>query len=278
MRRDATASEVMEELRRRARDQSALEVLLPACEEFLRLEEETPVPPLPPGYEDASEARALLARGVSLLQREGILIFPQEMGPVWQHVCDVAMQNLDEVSERLQELRAWPETQPERWLATMGQYFRDGEVRVEDPEEKGLFTFLLIHTWRPFLRRWAAALASLTQDAHWREGRCPVCGGQPDFAYLAVETGERHLICARCDTEWRHQRLGCPFCGNKDAATYGYHPDELEMYRLYVCKNCGRYLKTLDLRHVPAERLLAVERVASVAMDVAAMQEGYQSA
>jgi len=56
-----------------------------------------------------------------------------------------------------------------------------------------------------------------------------------------------------------------------------YYPSEDEVYRLYVCEACRRYLKTVDLRKTGGRTVLPrVERVITVAMDVAARRAGYQ--
>jgi FdhE protein len=102
-----------------------------------------------------------------------------------------------------------------------------------------------------------------------------VCGGAPDLAALEAETGARHLLCSRCNSKWLYPRVKCPFCGTTDHAKLAYYPSEDGVYRLYVCRGCRRYLKTVDLREVQREVLLPVERITTVAMDAAARNEGY---
>jgi len=277
MQRHTTAAQAVEQLRQGQHDSPALEALLPTYELLLKLEDETEAPALTIQL-DSSSAQALWEQGIPLLHSEESLILPQAMGAVWQQVCDLAARHLEQQTERLRGAREWPERQSEMWLELMEQYFRDGKAVAEDPQEQDVLSFLLVHTWRPFLRRWATELEDLLENPPWKQGRCPVCGGQPDFAYLGQEAGERYLVCARCDTSWRHQRLGCPFCGNQDSSTYGYYPDDEGLYRLYVCNDCRRYLKTVDLRQAGEGRLLAVERLATIRMDLAALQADYRGA
>lgn len=130
---------------------------------------------------------------------------------------------------------------------------------------------------KPYLA-WAAEqiLPHLDQGL-WKQGNCPVCGGTPDLAFLEEETGARHLVCSRCNSQWRYRRVGCPFCDTSDHSQVVYYPSEDEIYRLYVCNACRRYLKTVDLRQTSRRPMLPqVERVTTVAMDVAARQEGYR--
>jgi len=236
---------------------------------------EAPPPPIEP---TSAEAGALLQEGIPLLQQGEVPVLPELMADIWCEVCELTAQHLENQAEELHKVKLWPEEKPQLWLARMAQYFRDGEVESESQQEKDFLTFLLVHTWRPFLRPWATQLAPLTEDARWQRGHCPVCGGQPDFAYLGEEGGERFLVCGRCDTEWRYPRLGCPFCGNQDTSSYGYYPDDEGVYRLYACNKCRRYVKTIDLRQAEGKRLLPVERVATVGMDFAALQAEYRSA
>jgi FdhE protein len=69
--------------------------------------------------------------------------------------------------------------------------------------------------------------------------------------------------------------VGCPFCGITDHTKVVYYPSEDRVYRLYVCQECQRYLKTIDLREAKHAISLPVERVTTVAMDAVARQEGY---
>jgi len=275
--RSVTPDELQNELQKCTGQLPFLEPLIPAYVALLHIEQSTDVPPLPLEV-TPSEARSMLERGIPLLHRDAPPILPEAIGEVWVRVCDVAARSLEQQAEALQAARDWPQTQREEWLAALGQYFRDGELSRDDPAEKELLAFLMVHAWRPFLLRWANDLAPLLNDGLWGKKNCPACGGQPDFACLTQETGERRLFCSRCDTEWHFDRVGCPFCGNRDPATYGYYTNEDSPYRLYACNQCRRYLKTLDLRQVIGERILPVERIVSSGIDASALQAGYRGA
>lgn len=129
---------------------------------------------------------------------------------------------------------------------------------------------------KPYLE-WAAeqVLPHIDQE-RWKRGYCPVCGGAPDFACLEENKGARHLVCSRCNSQWLYHRLGCPFCGSHDHTDLFYYTSEDEAHRLYICQACRRYLKVVDLRRVGRQVLVPVERITTVAMDVAARQEGYK--
>lgn len=155
-----------------------------------------------------------------------------------------------------------------------------GEVSVEPsgPPEAATLAHLSVDlALRPYLEWGAEQLRPYVEaQGAWRRGYCPICGGAPDFASLDEESGARHLLCSRCNTQWPYHRLGCPFCGTTDHTKLFYYPSDDGVYRLYVCQECRRYLKTIDLRQARHAVLLPLERVTSVAMDAAALEEGYR--
>jgi len=108
----------------------------------------------------------------------------------------------------------------------------------------------------------------------WQRNYCPICGGKPSFAALDKETGARSLLCSRCSSVWRYNRIGCPFCENIDEQIYYLSEDG--RYRLYVCDECKRYIKTIDLRMAGDEVCLPVENIITIAMDIAAQEKGYR--
>lgn len=137
--------------------------------------------------------------------------------------------------------------------------------------------FMLMAAMKPFLTRVAELVLPYINQDLWRRGRCPVCGGLPDFALLDQERGSRYLFCSRCDTQWLFKRVECPFCSNDDPASLAYFVGEDETYRLYVCEVCHRWLKAVDLRQGEKKLLLPVERVLTLGLDEQAILAGYGS-
>lgn len=109
----------------------------------------------------------------------------------------------------------------------------------------------------------------------WAQGYCPVCGGRPNFALLEAERGARRLLCSRCNSVWPYSRVGCPFCKSKEKQNY--YPSEDGVYRLYVCPDCHRYLKTMDLREMQRDVYPVVERLLTIGMDLVAQEKGYRA-
>ncbi|MGC8837023.1 MAG: formate dehydrogenase accessory protein FdhE [Anaerolineae bacterium] len=170
--------------------------------------------------------------------------------PAWQGVCD-----------------AFP---PE---ALMGEARRQFENREALCTVTSVCAMGVTLALVPYVQRAAEAFRPLLREDLWRRGVCPLCGGWPQFAFLERETGTRRLYCARCDTSWGFDRVTCPFCGQMDAMVY--YPSEDEVYRLYACEACRRYLKTMDLRRTLRMPEPLVERLVTISMDLAAQEKGY---
>ena len=134
---------------------------------------------------------------------------------------------------------------------------------------------LLLLAMRPFLSRCADAVMARTVFQGWPHGTCPLCGGEPDLS-LITPAAERFLICARCMSRWRFHQLTCPFCGNADRARMTSFATRDGWYRLNACDVCHRYLKAFDGRHAPRPVMPAVDSVATLPLDAAAVQRGYK--
>ena len=115
----------------------------------------------------------------------------------------------------------------------------------------------------------------MVDQENWRRGFCPVCGGNPDIAFLDTERGARWLVCSRCDAEWVFQRLQCPYCGCTDQNALAYFTDDKGSYRLYVCEQCKHYLKAIDLRQAEEGVLMPLERLFTLDIDRQAQEDGY---
>ncbi len=140
---------------------------------------------------------------------------------------------------------------------------------------EALWELIIDATLRPFLVSHCEALLSFVNQEQWRRGYCPICGSNPDFAFLDKERGARWLLCSRCDAEWLFQRLECPYCGTKEPSSLAYFTDDKGLYRLYVCEKCRHYLKAIDLRRADYEVLLPLERFLTLNIDSQAHQDGY---
>jgi hypothetical protein len=114
---------------------------------------------------------------------------------------------------------------------------------------------VLVLAIRPFLARCAEALMR-TDLSGWTHGHCPFCGWEPDFAVI-LPSADRRLICGRC------MALITSFA-TRDGR-----------YRVYACDVCRRYLKAYDGRRAGRAVMVAVDSIATLPLDAAAMQRGY---
>jgi hypothetical protein len=141
--------------------------------------------------------------------------------------------------------------------------------------EKGLLDQVLLMAMRPFLARCAEALLPTLEIGDWGQPNCPLCGGEPEFAYINP-AAERLLICRRCTGQWCYDPITCPYCENSDRARITSFTSRDQRYRIYACDVCHRYLKAFDGRHSSRPVLFAVDSIATLPLDAAAIQRGYQ--
>jgi formate dehydrogenase maturation protein FdhE len=144
-----------------------------------------------------------------------------------------------------------------------------------DSVSENLMQTIIQATLQPFLADYSRALLKSVDQDNWRRRYCPICGGNPDMAFLEKEYGARWLICSRCDFHWLFQRLVCHCCGNREQKSLSFFTDDTEQYRLYVCEQCQSYLKAIDLRKTESEALLPLERFNTLDLDSQAKAYGY---
>ncbi len=138
------------------------------------------------------------------------------------------------------------------------------------------FAQVLALGMRPFLERCAESIQQRFDLGSWTQPYCPVCGGEVEFAVI-TPGAERHLICSRCSARWRFDAIACPFCRNADRLRITSFTSRDGRYRLYACDVCTRYLKAYDGRSAARPLLLAVDTIATLPLDAAAIKKGYRS-
>lgn len=217
------------------------------------------------------EAKELLRQGLPLLHGDELEM--DGLPELCERICQIAVQHRPDLADQFAQTR---NSLLSPALTTIAEGYLQGKGPTESDESSELLTFVLNNALHPFLEKYAQAVRGFVEESAWYRGYCPICGGHPDFAYLSLESGARWLLCSRCDTEWAYRRLGCPFCENKDSKSLGYYPSEDNIYRLYVCDQCGHYLKTIDLREIGTKPPLSLERILTIEMDLAARRMGYR--
>jgi FdhE protein len=143
---------------------------------------------------------------------------------------------------------------------------------------KWLLLFLARSSINPVLEAYAERLKGYVEQESWWRGYCPVCGSEPVIAELRIDAGERFLLCSSCGFQWRFKRLACPFCGNEDheKLRHFYTDAEGKAYRVDVCDECKKYIKTIDIRELREEVIPLVEDMGTLHLDIIAQNEGYK--
>ena len=155
--------------------------------------------------------------------------------------------------------------------ATVGVAAATAPPQPIDP----VFDQVLTLAMRPFLSRCAEVLQQRPDLSVWTHPHCALCGGEPDFATI-TPAAERHLICSRCTLRWKFESLTCPYCRNSNRAQITSFATPDGRYRVYACDVCLRYLKAYDARRSARPVMPVVDGVATLPLDAAAIQRGYQ--
>jgi len=143
-----------------------------------------------------------------------------------------------------------------------------------------LLNFLAESSIKPSLEAYADMLKGYVAAGSWLRSNCPVCGSAPMMSALknieGVE-GAKFLLCSACGVEWRFKRLGCPFCENVDHKKLRYFNTEADgkAYRVDVCDECKKYIKTIDIREVKENVVPIVDDIGTLHLDMIAEKEGY---
>jgi formate dehydrogenase maturation protein FdhE len=143
-----------------------------------------------------------------------------------------------------------------------------------DPQAAGLEA-VIQQAMRPVLTRCADAIMAKTDLSAWSHHICPLCAGEADLAVI-TRAAERLLICSRCAAQWRFDQMACPFCLNDDRTKITSLASRDGQYRLSCCDVCRRYIKAFDARRASRPVMPAVDGVATLPLDAAAIQRGYQ--
>jgi len=127
---------------------------------------------------------------------------------------------------------------------------------------------------RPIVARLDAAAPGAPT---WLQGYCPACGAWPLLGELRGVEMRLALRCSACGLDWGGRRLDCPFCGTVDHRLL--HTLQIEgerRFRAQACDGCHNYLKVGNAFDPPPGELLALDDLASVNLDVAAIDRGYR--
>ncbi|MFH1703435.1 MAG: formate dehydrogenase accessory protein FdhE [Nitrospirota bacterium] len=139
-----------------------------------------------------------------------------------------------------------------------------------------VLSFLATNSIKPIYEMYAKELGNYVDQERWWKGYCPICGSEPFMAELK-ELGARFLVCSSCSYEWRFKRLQCPFCEHEapQGAKYLFTKKEGKVYRVDVCEECKRYIKTVDTKELGEDVIPLIEDAGTLYLDIVAQKEGY---
>jgi FdhE protein len=129
----------------------------------------------------------------------------------------------------------------------------------------------------PFLQACNRVLAR-SIALSWTEGYCPLCGAWPAFAEVRGIERSRYFRCGRCGIQWQAHCLFCPYCSMTDHKELASLVPEQNGGKSVIdaCNRCLGYVKTLTkLQGSPPAKVM-VEDLASVDLDIAALEQGYR--
>ena len=107
----------------------------------------------------------------------------------------------------------------------------------------------------------------------WPHGYCPACGSWPAFAEACGEAGR--LRCSFCGLDWPARVDRCTYCQDRDSRPTSVTASPGAPARAALCTACGGYLKWLEPAAATPFELLAVEDLASCAVDAMAAGRGF---
>jgi len=228
-------------------------------------------------------AKLQINEGFHLLDKKEMKLNMNSVTTLFKNICRTLQRNSKKVAPEIKNIN---------------QAVRKGEIDLEElfskvvEGDKGyvdsigektglntwLLTFLAESSINPFLEAYAEKLKGYVNQESWLKGYCPVCGSAPAMGELRMETGEKILQCSSCGFKWRFKRLGCPFCGNANHEKLRYFHTETDgkAYRVDVCEECKKYIKTIDLRELNREAILPLEDLGTLHLDILAREEGYK--
>ena len=132
---------------------------------------------------------------------------------------------------------------------------------------------VLLWAARPYLQRVSEVLQQRVKFSGWSRRVCPVCAGEPDMAVITAG-GDRLLVCGRCHVRWGFNAFECPYCGVDDRTQITSMATPDGIYRVTICKKCGRYIKALDARKALRPLLPYADPIVTLPLDAAVMRRG----
>ncbi|HEX8969621.1 MAG TPA: formate dehydrogenase accessory protein FdhE [Chloroflexota bacterium] len=279
-------------LKARDRSQPAADDALDLQEQLIRASLSAARPPeAPPFPLPRDHLVARVRQGVPLLHDQPAIIDVQFAADLFSRIVNV-LQQRDQADLRsplaaLVEAATGGRLEPEALFREAFVHHPQhlAEIAAAASVDADLLAAVAAQATAPLLRAYAERLMGLLEriddgtpdGAAWTRGYCPVCGRWPLLGELRGVELAQWLRCGACGSAWRAPRLACAYCGNDDYRSLGSLTIEGELrFRVAVCERCKGYLKVCNAFDPAPAELLALDDAASLHLDVAAIERGYQ--
>lgn len=151
----------------------------------------------------------------------------------------------------------------------------------------GTLALVLAYGLRPMLETAAAqVMASLdakkVNENYKHPVTCPCCGSHASAALVGPTpsgaANGKTLYCANCGSVWEFERIRCAHCGTRNQSKLHYfHLEGDEAHRLYLCDECGNYMRTVFLEDLNVPFVFEVEDVVMTKLDAAAHDKRFDA-
>jgi len=111
----------------------------------------------------------------------------------------------------------------------------------------------------------------------WSRGFCAACGSWPTFREIILDQQEDSLLrCSFCGAAWANILAKCIYCDTAGASPIKAASDpEQSLQHLELCRQCGGYLKCINVKNTTPFELLPIEDLATFQLDLGAVKQGY---
>lgn len=247
---------------------TAVDLQLATLELFRRAQARVPLPP----QLDTPRAMAAVEAGRPILRFGDLPLNWSDYRWILRETADVLLRF--ELLERPIHLTLLAMTRQGNTLEAQVEAWFNAVIAGDSPELPE-FAEVFERALRPFAARCAEVWAPRLDLSRWQKGTCPLCAGGPELAVIGADH-TRRLICTRCTTRWPSPQERCPWCGEDRPGTHTTLATRDGRYVLDACDTCRRYVKCCDERALHRPVMPWVDAVATMPLDAAAMQRGYE--
>jgi len=229
---------------------------------------------------DEEYFKTKVMEGLPLIEKRAITLDLPSAKRLFKRLCNIMSHN-KKVSQDIEQITQAFKKKEIDLIELFKQIDSNNNAYITTLSKKlgvreNILSFLARESIKPIFEAYARELGSRVDQERWWRGYCPICGSEPFIAEFKEE-GARFLVCSSCSYEWRFNRLKCPFCenDNHEKLRHFYAEKEGKAYRVDVCDNCKRYIKTIETNEPGAEVIPIIEDAGTLFLDVLAQNEGF---